>query len=59
MSCHMIYYKDGKKMMNPVLSKEEYLAIRNGGEQRDRVKRIRQGEEALKHKLVQMNSRRR
>ena len=42
-------------MMNPVLSKEEYLAIRNGGEQRDRVKRIRQGEEALKHKLVQMN----
>ncbi len=55
MSCHMIYYKDGKKMMNPVLSKEEYLAIRNGGEQRDRVKRIRQGEEALKHKLVQMN----
>ena len=55
MSVHMIYYKDGKKMMNPVLSKEEYLAIRNGGEQRDRVKRIRQGEEALKHKLVQMN----
>ena len=51
----MIYYKDGAKMMNPVLSKEEYLAIRNGGEQRDRVKRIRQGEEALKHKLVQMN----
>ena len=42
-------------MMNPVLSKEEYLAIRNGGEQRDRVKRIRQGEEALKNKLVQMN----
>ena len=55
MSCHMIYFKDGKKMMNPVLSKEEYLAIRNGGEQRDRVKRIRQGEEALKNKLVQMN----
>ena len=55
MSCHMIYYKDGKKMMMPVLTKEEYLAIRNGGEQRDRVKRIREGEEALKHKLVQMN----
>ena len=51
----MIYYKDGKKMMNPILSKEEYLAIRNGGEQKDRVKRIRQGEEALKNKLVQMN----
>ena len=39
----MIYYKDGVKMMNPVLTREEYLAIRNGGEQRDRVKRIRQG----------------
>ena len=51
----MIYYKDGVKMMNPVLTKEEYLAIRNGGEQRDRVKRIREGEETLKHKLVQMN----
>ena len=55
MSCHMIYYKDGAKMMMPVLTKEEYMAIRNGGEQRERVKRIRSGEEPLKHKLVQMN----
>ena len=55
MSCHMIYYKDGVKMMNPVLTKEEYLAIRNGGEQRDRMKRIREGEVELKRKLVQMN----
>ncbi len=55
MSCHMIYYKDGAKMMMPVLTKEEYIAIRNGGEQRERVKRIRSGEESLKHKLVQMN----
>jgi len=51
----MIYYKDGQKMMMPILTKEEYMAIRNGGEQKDRVKRIRQGEESLKHKLVQMN----
>ena len=55
MSCHMIYYKDGVKMMNPVLTKEEYLAIRNGGEQRERMKRIREGEVELKRKLVQMN----
>ena len=55
MSVHMIYYQDGKKMMMPVLSKEEYLAYRNGGEQRERVKRIRQGEVALKSKLAQMN----
>ena len=55
MSVHLIYYKDGAKMMMPVLTKEEYMAIRNGGEQRERVKRIRSGEESLKHKLVQMN----
>ena len=55
MSCHMIYYKDGVKMMNPILTREEYLAIRNGGEQRDRMKRIREGEVELKRKLVQMN----
>ena len=55
MSCHMIYYKDGQKMMMPILTKEEYMAIRNGGEQRERVKRIRSGEESQKHKLVQMN----
>ena len=42
-------------MMMPVLTKEEYMAIRNGGEQRERVKRIRSGEDSLKHKLVQMN----
>ena len=55
MSVHMIYYKDGQKMMMPILTKEEYMAIRNGGEQRERVKRIRSGEESQKHKLVQMN----
>ena len=55
MSVHLIFFQDGKKMMMPVLTKEEYLAYRNGGEQRERVKRIRGGEESLKHKLVQMN----
>ena len=42
-------------MMRPVLSREEYLALRNGGEQQQLVQRIRNGEEALKHKLQQMN----
>ena len=55
MSVHMIYYKDGAKMMRPVLTREEYLSLRNGGEQRQLVARIRNGEEELKHKLVQMN----
>ena len=55
MSVHMIFYKDGAKRMRPVLSREEYLSLRNGGEQRQLVQRIRAGEEGLKHKLVQMN----
>ena len=51
----MIYYKDGAKMMRPVHSREEYLALRNGGEQQQLVQRIRGGEDGLKSKLVQMN----
>ena len=41
--------------MRPVLTREEYLSLRNGGEQRRLVERIRAGEEGLKSKLVQMN----
>ena len=55
MSVHMIYYKDGAKRMRPILTREEYLSLRNGGEQRRLVERIRAGEEGLKSKLVQMN----
>ena len=51
----MIYYKDGAKMMRPILKREEYLAMRDGGEQKPFLKRIRAGEENLKHQLVQMN----
>jgi hypothetical protein len=54
MSVYTIVMKDGVKMMRPVLTQEEYLALRNGGEQRDFVRRIRAGEEQLKHRLVQM-----
>ena len=42
-------------MMCPVLTREEYLRLRNGGFQRENVARIRQGDEALKSSLVQMN----
>ena len=41
--------------MRPGLTREEYLSLRNGGEQRRLVERIRAGEEGLKSKLVQMN----
>ncbi|UKK61189.1 DUF3987 domain-containing protein [Prevotella communis] len=55
MSVHYIYYKDGAKRMRPISTREEYLSLRNGGEQRRLVERIRAGEEGLKSKLVQMN----
>ena len=42
-------------MMRPVRSREEYLALRNGGQQPSLVKRIRAGEDRLKYDLVQMN----
>ena len=42
-------------MMRPVLTREEYLKLRNGGFQRENVARIRQGDVALKSSLVQMN----
>ena len=51
----MIYYKDGAKMMRPVLSREEYLKLRNSGFQVQNVARIRQGDQSLKSSLVQMN----
>ena len=41
--------------MRPVLTREEYLALRNGGEQQQLVQRIRGGEDGLKASLVQMN----
>ena len=51
----MIYYKDGVKMMRPVQNREEYLALRNGGEQQQILKAVRSGDESRKSQLVQMN----
>ena len=42
-------------MMRPVLNREEYLKLRNGGFQCENVARIRSGDEKLKASLVQMN----
>ena len=56
MSVHYIYKgAGGAKMMRPVPNREEYLKLRNGGFQVSNVARIRQGDEALKSSLVQMN----
>ena len=55
MSTHYIYTKDGVKMMRPVHTREEYLALRDSEEQKQTVAAIRGGNEGLKHRLVQMN----
>ena len=42
-------------MMRPVLSKEEYLTLRDSAKQKRLVKAVRQGDEKQKAKLLQMN----
>ena len=55
MSAHVIYYKDGAKMMRPVLTREEYLALRGSEKQREVLKTVREKDERQKNRLVQMN----
>ena len=40
----MIYYQDGAKMMRPVLSREEYLALRGTEKQKAILKTVREGD---------------
>ncbi len=46
---------DGHKEARPVLNREEYIALRNGGEQKAIVAAVRSGNEQQKSRLVQMN----
>ena len=55
MSCHYIYIEDGVKKMRPIHSREEYLALRNGGEQAATLAAVRGGDEERKRHLVQFN----
>ena len=55
MSVHMIYMKDGAKMMRPVLSREEYLSLRDSDTQRTVLKAVRAGDASQKNRLIQMN----
>ena len=55
MSVHVIYYKDGAKMMRPILSREEYLMLRGSEMQKATLKAVRMGDEGQKTKLLQMN----
>ena len=51
----MIYYKDGAKMMRPVLTRQEYLSLRNSDKQISILKAVRSGDESRKNKLLQFN----
>ena len=42
-------------MMRPVLSREEYLALRGTEKQKAILKTVREGDERQKHRLIQMN----
>ena len=55
MSVHVIYYKDGAKMMRPVLTRKEYLTLRNSEQQKAVLKAVRGGDEKQKRRLMQMN----
>ncbi len=51
----MIYYKDGAKMMRPILTRESYLKLRGGEKQKNTLAAVRAGDEEKKTKLLQMN----
>ena len=55
MSVHVIYYKDGAKMMRPVLNRAEYMKERGSERQKTVLKAVRACNEGQKHNLVQMN----
>lgn len=56
MSCYYVYQKDGgAKFMRPIHTREEYLALRNGGEQKVVLAAVRGGDESRKRDLVQFN----
>ena len=55
MSCHIIYYKGGAKMMRPVLSGEQYRSIRDSKKNVRNRRKAAEGDETAKRGLVQMN----
>ena len=55
MSVYRIIYQNGAKMMRPVQSRAEYLALRNTPKQKATLDAVRIGNEDEKRHLVQMN----
>ena len=55
MSCYLIYYKNGAKMMRPIQSREEYVGLRNKPSNVDYTKQARLGNPEPKRKMLQVN----
>lgn len=55
MSCYVICYENGAKMMRPVLTAAEYRNLRNSNYQKRLVAGIRKGDAKQKMRLLQMN----
>lgn len=55
MSCYVIFYENGAKMMRPVLTAAEYRNLRNSNYQKRLVAGIRKGDTKQKMRLLQMN----
>ena len=55
MSVYVIETRDGVKYMRPVLSREEYLRLRDSKDQQDILKTVRESDERQKNRLIQMN----
>ena len=55
MSCYVIFYENGAKMMRPFLTAAEYRNLRNSNYQKRLVAGIRKGDAKQKMRLLQMN----
>lgn len=55
MSCNLIFIEGGRKMARPITSEEEYRRLRGSKAQMDNLELARQGNQAAKRRLLQMN----
>ena len=55
MSCYLIYYKNGAKLMRPVSSREEYVGLRNKPANVEYTAAARLGNPEAKRRMLQFN----
>ena len=55
MSVHVIEYKDGAKIMRPILSFKEYAELRNSKHNREMTRLARAGDANAKRRMIQFN----